>query len=112
MTDNTISSNITSTDINTNVTVPTTEKVEQHVKFLTWLHSLNSEKILDCASNFVIPAIEVALPLVGVNVGKPQLEVFYKMKYLLGLYETWKQHENNGVNTIETKQTDTNLIDK
>ena len=74
-----------------NIETPDIKELEKHISFIEWLKGCDEEKILNALNGYVFPALEIVLPAVGVS--EVFINNFYKAKFLVELFEKWK--ENN-----------------
>jgi RNase H-fold protein (predicted Holliday junction resolvase) len=94
--------NLVNTIQNSTVT-PTAVEIEHHNNFLTWLHSIDFNKLHDSIDKYVVPALDIALPLLTDGTVSPKtVKDFYRFKFIFDLYKQWDEQvkTNTGNNNV------------
>lgn len=82
--------------IQNSVTTPTAVEVEKHNSFLTWMHSIDFKQLHHSMDKYVVPALDIALPLLTDGTILPStVKDFYKFKFVFDLYKQWDTQVNN-----------------
>lgn len=82
--------------IQNSVVTPTAVEVEQHNTFLTWMHSIDFKKLHQSMDKYVVPALDIALPLLTDGTISPStVKDFYKFKFIFDLYKQWDKQVND-----------------
>lgn len=83
--------------IQNSIVTPTAIEVEHHNKFLTWLHSIDFNGLHDSIDKYVVPALNIALPLLTSGTVSPNtVKDFYRFKFIFDLYKQWDEQVKSG----------------